>query len=236
MTRSLDDNPDEIQMGPGNPELINIDEIVRLDNPEITMPRARSPGRVSTQTEIVGISGRESTPNTLRKLINIYDYEESPEVFLVTLVQIIEEKEPEKTSSPSPNAQILGLPHNEQEVESVLDTELPDALETQADSPKDEPGTDEQKEEAPRQEIDISTIDYQVSTEHTPDASTSIGTQLPDEKKIEAGPSEHKEKVQEPSFEQIYTIESLRNMLTWGDQQIPELIDEVADIHAIGYD
>jgi hypothetical protein len=25
-------------------------------------------------------------------------------------------------------------------------------------------------------------------------------------------------------------------MLTWGDQQIPELVDEVADIYAISYD
>jgi hypothetical protein len=44
------------------------------------------------------------------------------------------------------------------------------------------------------------------------------------------------EEVQEPSLEQIYTIESLGNMLTWGDQQIPEPMDEVADIHAIAYD
>jgi len=44
------------------------------------------------------------------------------------------------------------------------------------------------------------------------------------------------EEVQEPSLEQIYTIESLENMLTWGDQQIPEPVDEVIDIHAIAYD
>jgi hypothetical protein len=104
------------------------------------------------------------------------------------------------------------------------------------DSPKDEPGSGEQKEEAPQQEIDISTTDYQVSTEPTPDASISIGTQLPDEKQTEARPSEHMEEVQEPSLEQIYTIGSLGNMLTWGDQQIPKPMDEVADIHAIAYD
>jgi hypothetical protein len=44
------------------------------------------------------------------------------------------------------------------------------------------------------------------------------------------------EEVQEPSLEQIYTIGSLGNMLTWGDQQIPEPVDEVVDIHAITYD
>jgi hypothetical protein len=49
-------------------------------------------------------------------------------------------------------------------------------------------------------------------------------------------PSEHMEEVQEPSLEQIYTVGSLGNMLTWGDQQIPEPMDEVVDIQAISYD
>ena len=44
------------------------------------------------------------------------------------------------------------------------------------------------------------------------------------------------EEVQEPSLEQIYTIGSLGNMLTWGDQQNPEPVDEFVDIHAIAYD
>jgi hypothetical protein len=42
-------------------------------------------------------------------LINIYDDEESLEVSLVTPVQITEEKEPEKASSPAPDAQIGAL-------------------------------------------------------------------------------------------------------------------------------
>jgi hypothetical protein len=54
--------------------------------------------------------------------------------------------------------------------------------------------------------------------------------------KQKSGLQEHREEVQEPSLEQIYTIGSLGNMLTWGDQQIPEPMDEVADIHAIAYD
>jgi hypothetical protein len=54
--------------------------------------------------------------------------------------------------------------------------------------------------------------------------------------KQKSGPSEHREEVQEPSLEQVYTIGSLGNTLTWGDQQIPEPVDEVADIHAIAYD
>jgi hypothetical protein len=44
------------------------------------------------------------------------------------------------------------------------------------------------------------------------------------------------EETREPTLEQIYTTGSLGNNLTWGDQQIPELIDEVADIYAISYD
>jgi hypothetical protein len=55
-------------------------------------------------------------------LINIYDDEESLEVSLVTPVLITEEKDPEKETSPTHDAQIQGLPHNEQEVKSVLDT------------------------------------------------------------------------------------------------------------------
>jgi hypothetical protein len=236
MIGSPTDNPDEIWVGPSGPELIEIDEIVGLDNPEITMPQAGSPGDVSAQPKIVGTSGRTSAPNPLRELINIYDDEESLEVSLVTPVQITEEKEPEKASSPAPDTQIWSPSQNDQEVKSVLDTELLDAPETQKDSLKDEPGSGEQKEEAPQQEIDISTVDYQVSIEPTLDASISTGTQPPDEKKTEVGPSEHMEEVQEPSLEQIYTIGSLGNMLTWGDQQILEPVDEVADIHAIAYD
>jgi hypothetical protein len=97
-------------------------------------------------------------------------------------MQITEEKEPEKASSPAPNAQIWSPSQNDQEVESVLDTKLLDVPETQKDSPTDEPGSGEQKEEAPQQEINISTADYQVSIEPTPNASISTDTHPPDEK------------------------------------------------------
>jgi hypothetical protein len=104
------------------------------------------------------------------------------------------------------------------------------------DSLMDERRLGEQKEEAPPQEIGISTTDYKVSTEPTHDASISIGTQPLNEKQPKVEPLEHTEEVQEPSLEQIYTIGSLGNMLTWGDQQIHEPVDEVVDIHAISYD
>jgi hypothetical protein len=171
MTGPPADKPNEIRVDPSGPNLIEIDEITGLDNLEITMPQVGSPGDVSNHLEIVGTSGRTSTPNPLRELINIYDDEESPEVSLVTLVPITEEKEPKKASSPAPNAQTGGLPQNEQEVESFLDTELSDAPKIQADSLKDKPELGEQKEEAPQQEIDISTTNYQVSIKPTPDAS-----------------------------------------------------------------
>jgi hypothetical protein len=69
------DNPYESRVGLSGPELIEIDEITGSDNPEITTPQAESPGDVSAQLEIVGISGRTSAPNPLHELINIYDDE-----------------------------------------------------------------------------------------------------------------------------------------------------------------
>jgi hypothetical protein len=151
-------------------------------------------------------------------LITIYDDEESLEVSLVTPMHITEEKEPEKASSPAPDAQISGLPQNDQEVKSVIDTELLDVPEAQMDNLTDEPGLCEQKEEAPQQEIDISTTDYQVSTKPTPNDSISTGTQPLDEKKPESVPSKHMEEVQEHILEHIYIVRSLGTMLTWGDQ------------------
>jgi hypothetical protein len=53
-------NPDEIQIGPSGPELIDVDEIVGLDDPEFTTPPAGSPTGVSAQPKTVeGISGNK---------------------------------------------------------------------------------------------------------------------------------------------------------------------------------
>jgi hypothetical protein len=41
MTRLPADNPDESQIGPSGPELIDIDEITGLDDPEFTTPPTR---------------------------------------------------------------------------------------------------------------------------------------------------------------------------------------------------
>jgi hypothetical protein len=60
--------------------------------------------------------------------------------------------------------------------------------------------------------------------------------QNPDEKQVEVGSTKQSEEFREPTPEKIYTAGSLRNNLTWGDQQIPESVDEVADIYVISYD
>jgi hypothetical protein len=57
-----------------------------------------------------------------------------------------------------------------------------------------------------------------------------------DEKQLEAEPLRHIEEVREPSLEHIYTFGSLGNTLTWGEKQIPELVDEVTSIQQIAYD
>ena len=44
------------------------------------------------------------------------------------------------------------------------------------------------------------------------------------------------EEVQEPILEHIYIVGSLRNTLTWGEQQIPKHVDEVVDIQEITFD
>jgi hypothetical protein len=62
------------------------------------------------------------------------------------------------------------------------------------------------------------------------------GTLPADEKQPEAEPSKHIEEVQEPNLEKIRTVKSLKNTLTWGEQQIPELVDEVIDIQSITCD
>jgi hypothetical protein len=94
----------------------------------------------------------------------------------------------------------------------------------------------EQEEEIPQHEIDISTDDHQVSTKHAPDSSVLVGDLPPDKKQQEVGPSGHTEEMQEPNLEQIYTVGSQENTLTWGEQSILEPIDEVVNIQSIAYD
>jgi len=81
-----------------------------------------------------------------------------------------------------------------------------------------------------------STVDGQVSNKYVPDISISPNIQIPDERQIEVEPTRQNDEVQEPTLEHVYTVGSMGESLTWGDQQIPESVDEVADIYAISYD
>jgi hypothetical protein len=59
-----------------------------------------------------------------------------------------------------------------------------------------------------------------------------------DEHQMKVEALEHTEvspvkEVQEPVLEKMYMAGSLGNILTWGDQKIPDPIDEVADIQVI---
>jgi hypothetical protein len=108
MKRVPANNPDESRASQSGPELIQIDEIIGLDNPEVTMPQERSPGDISAQPKIERTSGRESAPNPLHDLIKIYDDDESSEVSLVTLVKITEEKRAREGIFPSSRCSNLG--------------------------------------------------------------------------------------------------------------------------------
>jgi hypothetical protein len=126
-------------------------------------------------------------------LITIYDDEESSEVSLVTPVQITEEKEPEKASTPGPDASIQNLSQSKHEVESVLDTDLLDLSGTPIVILRDDLGSGGQKEEIPQQEIGTSTTDFQVSIEPTPGSSVLVDTLPSDEKQRKVEPSGHME-------------------------------------------
>jgi hypothetical protein len=100
----------------------------------------------------------------------------------------------------------------------------------------DGPKPEERKRGSPLKEINSSAADEQVSNEPILDTSILPNAQIPDERKMGVGPARYTKEVRESNLGQIYTTGSLGNKLIWGDQQIPELVDEVADIHVISYD
>jgi hypothetical protein len=59
---------------------------------------------IPTQYEIPRKSSETGVPNTLFDIITIYDDDECLEVSLITLIPIIEEKEPGGKSDPTPDA------------------------------------------------------------------------------------------------------------------------------------
>jgi hypothetical protein len=56
MARLPKDNPDESQIGPSGPKLIDVDEITGLDDPEFTTLSVELPTGVLAQLETIGVS------------------------------------------------------------------------------------------------------------------------------------------------------------------------------------
>jgi hypothetical protein len=82
----------------------------------------------------------------LHDLITIYHDEDSPKFSLVTSVQITEEKELERESTPGPDGPVKGHPQIKHEAESALDIDPLDIPETPMEKSKDEPGSGEREE------------------------------------------------------------------------------------------
>jgi len=150
-------------------------------------------------------------------------------------MHIQEKKGHEKTSSPEPEVKKEEVPQKETEVESGLETKEPDTSKTIEDL-KDKPELDDPKKESPQKEINGSAVNKQVSNEYIHDIFILPNTQILDEQQVDSRPTRHSEKVWDPILEQVYTTEILGNTLTWGDQQIPDPVDEVTNIHVISYD
>jgi hypothetical protein len=163
------------------------------------------------------VSIETQAPNPLRKLIQVYSDDESPEPSHGTPVHVQEEEGPERTPSPEPKVQDKEVSQKEAEVESNLDTKDSDKSGIEAD-PNDEPEPGETKEGSSQKEIGGSAADEQESNKSVPNTSILPNIQIPDEQQVEVGPARQSEEVQEPTLEQIYTTGSLGNNLTWGDQ------------------
>jgi hypothetical protein len=95
--------------------------------------------------------------------------------------------------------QFKNLPQRDHEVESVLDTEILDMSGTPKTISRDELGSGDQKKKFHSNEINISTVDYQVSTEPTLGSSVLADTLPADEKQLEAEPSRHYKRFRNPS-------------------------------------
>jgi hypothetical protein len=197
-----------------------------LGNPEPTTSSIDPSEEGTTQPETGQVSIETQAPNPLSTLIHIYSDDESLEPAHDTPVRVQEEKGPEKTTSPEPEVQDKQALQMEIGSEGGLDTRESDRQEAEA----------RPSGETPQKKIDSSTADEQVSNESVPDASITPNIQVPDEQQVEARSTKQSEEIREPTPEKIYTMGSLRNNLSWGDQQIPEPVDEVADIYAISYD
>jgi hypothetical protein len=181
------------------------------------------------------VSIETQAPNPLGNITHIYSDNESSEPYHDTPACVQEEKGPKKTSSPDPEVQEKEVSQEEIEAESGLDTKGSNVSEAKEDL-DDKPKSEESKKESPRKEINGSMANKKVSHELVPDIYILPINIILDEQQEEVSPTRHNKEVQEPNIQKIYTAGSLGNTLTWGDQQIPELVDEVAYIYANSYD
>jgi hypothetical protein len=181
MPRLPTDSPEDSLTGPSGPELIYLDKINGSEDSEYTTPLVGSPTGIAMQLGEVEVSVETSALDPLREIIKIYDDDESSEVSLNNPVHVEEEKGPVKTYYPIFDVQTQEVPQKEKETESFPDTKFSDTLDTQADSPRDEPKSGEPEERTPQQEFNISMTDEQVSIASIPETSISISSQTCDE-------------------------------------------------------
>ena len=129
------------------------------------------------------------------------------------------------------------------EARSTLDIEFIDKPRThhENDNSKNNLGAGEQEEEMQQPEIDISTTELLANVDPSPTSLARKKTSSADEDQQKEKSPEHTgtsptKELKEPAMEYLYTVRSLVSTLSWGDQQIPEPVDEVVDIQEISYD
>jgi hypothetical protein len=94
MMRITPTNPIKIREEPNGSDSTQLEETIGLENPIGPSPQDKSSMTIPTQHEIPRMLGETSVPNSLFYLIIIFDDEESSKVSLITLIPIIDEKEP----------------------------------------------------------------------------------------------------------------------------------------------
>jgi hypothetical protein len=212
-----------------DPSSIVPDNTNGLGNPESTTSSINPLEGGAAQPETGRVSIETQAPNPLSTLIHIYSDDESLEPAHDTPVWVQEEEVPKKTPSPEPEVQD----------KQVSQKETKGGLEKNRKLKRIQMinlNWRILRKDHHKRKLDSSTADGQVSNKHVPDISIFPNIQIPDERQIEVRPTRQNDEVREPTLEHIYTMGSLGDNLTWGDQQIPEPVDEVAYIYAISYD
>jgi hypothetical protein len=223
-----------VTTGSSGPGPIGPDNTNGLGNLKSMTPPIDPSEEGTTQPKTGQVSIETQAPNPLSTLIHIYNDNEILEPPSGTPICIQEESGPEKTPSPSPEKTSSPRPEDRDEGVQQKEAKAKGGLNV---GKSNEPEIDVGPSDEPVQkEIDSSTTDEKVSDKSIPDTSIIPNTQIPGEKQVEVGSTRQNKEVREPTLEQIYTAGSLGNNLTWGDQQILDLVDEVTNIYVISYD